>query len=149
MNNVYNWGGSLVSGGEITSLQFYYPDPTHDKSIYARTFWGNSDSGWHKLAFTTDIPTVTNYYWANVKISAFSSTTTSPTFSNVYLGNSLYLNNKGSNSIYNGPIDSANGVGGPLNNLVFSSWYGVSFTTSCAGFTYTNKNAVSINCRTG
>ena len=92
---------------------------------------------------------VNNYYWANVKISAFSSTTTSPTFSNVYLGNSLYLNNRGSNSIYNGPNDSANGVGGPLNNLVFSSWQGVSFTTSCAGLTYTNKNAVSINCRTG
>lgn len=92
---------------------------------------------------------VNNYYWANVKISTSSSTTTSPAFSNVYLGNSLYLNNRGSNSIYNGPNDSANGVGGPLNNLVFSSWYGVSFTTSCAGLTYTNKNAVSINCRTG
>lgn len=92
---------------------------------------------------------INNYYWANVKISASSSTTTSPTFSNVYLGNSLYLNNRGSNSIYNGPNDSANGVGGPLNNLVFSSWQGVSFTTSYAGLTYTNKNAVSINCRTG
>lgn len=91
---------------------------------------------------------VNNYYWANVKISTSSSTTTSPTFSNVYLGNSLYLNTRGLNSIYNGPNDSANGVGGPLNNLVFSSWYGVSFTTSCAGI-YTNKNAVSINCRTG
>lgn len=101
------------------------------------------------IALTSDIPNPTNYYWANVKISASSSTTTSPTFSNVYLGNSLYLNNRGSNSIYNGPNDSANGVGGPLNNLVFSSWYGVSFTTSYAGLTYTNKNAVSINCRTG
>lgn len=92
---------------------------------------------------------VNNYYWANVKISTSSSTTTSPTFSNVYLGNSLHLNNRGHNSIYNGPNDSANGVGGPLNNLVFSSWQGVSFTTSYAGLTYTNKNAVSINCRTG
>lgn len=92
---------------------------------------------------------INNYYWANVKISTSSSTTTSPTFSNVYLGNSLQLNNRGSNSIYNGPNDSTNGVGGPLNNLVFSSWYGVSFTTSCAGLTYTNKTAVSINCRTG
>ena len=92
---------------------------------------------------------VNNYYWANVKISTASSTTTSPTFSNVYLDNSLHLNTKGFNSIYTGPNDSANGVGGPLNNLVFSSWYGVSFTTSQVGLTYTNKNAVSINCRTG
>lgn len=98
------------------------------------------------LALVND---VNNHYWANVKISTSSSTTTSPTFSNVYLGNSLYLNNRGSNSIYNGPNDSANGVGGLLNNLVFSSWYGVSFTTSCVASTYTNKNAVSINCRTG
>lgn len=95
------------------------------------------------------IKDVNNYYWANVKISTFSSTTTSPKFSNVYLGNSLYLNNGSDNSIYNGPNDSAHDVGGPLNNLVFSSWYGVSFTTSCAGFAYTNKTAVSINCRTG
>ena len=85
---------------------------------------------------------VTNYYWANIKISTSSSTTTSPTFYTVYLGNRDH-------SIYYGPNDSANGVGGPLNNLVFSSWYGVSFTTSRAGSTYTNKNAVSINCRTG
>lgn len=52
---------------------------------------------------------VNNYYWANVKISTSSSTTTSPTFSNVYLGNSLYLNARGSNSVYNGPKDSASG----------------------------------------
>lgn len=31
------------------------------------------------IALTSDIPTVTNYYWANVKISTSSSTTTSPT----------------------------------------------------------------------
>lgn len=35
------------------------------------------------IAFTSDIPTVptvTNYYWANIKVSASSSTSTSPTF---------------------------------------------------------------------
>ena len=125
--------------------------------------WCNSDLYWRSLRDCDDdwypwrrvldssnyTEFINNYYWANVKISASSSTTTSPTFSNVYLGNSLYLNNGSLNSIYNGPNDSAKGVGGPLNNLVFSSWYGVSFTTSCEGMTYTNKNAVSINCRTG
>lgn len=112
-------------------------------------------------AVTVNIPTNTSHltndsgfwtgtrYWANIAVSTSSSSTTSPTFSNVYLGSHLYLNNKGSNSIYNGPNDAANGVGGALNNLVFSSWFGVSFTTSCSGQTYTNKNAVSINCRTG
>lgn len=71
-----------------------------------------------------------------------------------HIGDSYYtaairLNNRGQNSIYCGPNDSANTIGGALNNLVFSSWYGVSFTTSCSGQTCTNKNAVSINCRTG
>ena len=56
---------------------------------------------------------------------------------------------KGNSYIGNGPNDAANGLGGALNNLVISSWYGVSFTTSCAGQIYTNKNAVSINCRDG
>lgn len=113
-------------------------------------FWQNG--GQYRVLDTSDIgniPNPTNYYWANVKISASSSTTTSPIFSNVYLGNGLYLNHRGHNSIYNGPNDFAYGVGGPLNNLVFSSWYGVSFTTSCTGLTYTDTNAVSINCRTG
>ena len=61
----------------------------------------------------------------------------------------IQFNSRGNNSIYNGPNDAANGVGGALNNLVFSAWYGVSFTTSCTGQTYTNTNAVSINCRNG
>lgn len=39
------------------------------------------------LAMTSDIPTVTNYYWANVKVSSSSSTSTSPTFSTAYTSN--------------------------------------------------------------
>lgn len=50
-------------------------------SANLQVFGGNADKiVWRKkVAFTSDIPTVTNYYWANVKISASSSTTTSPT----------------------------------------------------------------------
>ena len=55
----------------------------------------------------------------------------------------------GHSYIGNGPNDAANEVGGALNNLVIASWNGVSFTTPCTGQTYTNKTAVSINCRTG
>ena len=56
---------------------------------------------------------------------------------------------KGTSYIGNGATDAANGVGGALNNLVISSWNGISFTTSCPNLTYTNKTAVGINCRTG
>ena len=61
----------------------------------------------------------------------------------------IQFNSKGSCSIYNGPNDAGNGVGGALNNLVINSWYGVSFTTTCTGQTYTGTNAFSINTRNG
>ena len=64
-------------------------------------------------------------------------------------GTGAVLSGRGGNYIFAGPNDAANDVGGNLNNLVFSSWNGVSFTTSCTGQTYTNKNAVSMNCRNG
>ena len=51
--------------------------------------------------------------------------------------------------ITDGNADFGTSLGGELANLVISSWYGVSFTTSCSGQTYTNKTAVGINCRTG
>ena len=56
---------------------------------------------------------------------------------------------QGTSYITDGNVDSGTSLGGDLANLVISSWYGVSFTTSCSGQTYTNKTAVGINCRTG
>lgn len=51
-----------IQSGENTKRKIYFP----------------ASEG--TLALTSQIPTVTNYYWANVKISSSSSTTTSPTF---------------------------------------------------------------------
>lgn len=48
-----------------------------------RTYWANKWNSWKQLAFTSDIPTVTNYYWANVKISSSSNEATTPTFSTI------------------------------------------------------------------
>lgn len=56
---------------------------------------------------------------------------------------------QGISYITDGNIDSGTSLGGNLANLVISSWYGVSFTTTCSGQPYTNKTAVGINCRTG
>lgn len=55
---------------------------------------------------------------------------------------------KGYCYIGSGANDAANMVGGGLNNLVISSWQGISFTTTCSS-TFTSKNAVSIDCRNG
>ena len=92
----------------------------------------------------------------NINITPNSIGASSSSHTHAYLplsggtmtGNITYKG-KGTSYIGNGENDAANGVGGALNNLVISSWYGISFTTSCSGQTYTNKNAVSINCRNG
>lgn len=55
---------------------------------------------------------------------------------------------KGYCYIGSGASDAANMVGGGLNNLVISSWQGISFTTTCSSI-FTSKNAVSIDCRNG
>lgn len=62
-------------------------------------------------------------------------------------GNITY-NKLGTSYIGNGTNDAANMVGGGFNNLVISSWNGISFTTSCSS-AFLNKNAVSIDCRNG
>lgn len=64
----------------------------------------------------------------------------------------LNMNSAGSgNSIYGSGKDAVNGPGGGLNNVVISSWYGVSFTSPCGGGGYGGKNqtAVGIDCREG
>ena len=45
------------------------------------------------VALTSNIPNPNNYYWANVKISTSSSTTTSPTVSNLTATNSIKMGN--------------------------------------------------------
>lgn len=42
---------------------------------------------WLTLAFTSQLKDPVNYYWANIKVSASSSTGTSPTFSTAYASN--------------------------------------------------------------
>ena len=59
----------------------------------------------------------------------------------------ITFNKLGSSYISAGDLDSAPEVGAGLANLVISSWSGVSFTTSCKDQAYTNKTAVSIDCR--
>lgn len=75
-------------------LDFHYN--SSDTSDYRTRLQINHSSGSYTailpaksgtLAMTSDIPTVTNYYWANVRVSSSSSTGTSPTFSTAYTSN--------------------------------------------------------------
>lgn len=78
-------------------------------------------------------------------------------FTNIYSSNittdTIQFNNydNSGNTIYYSGNDSANGNGGGLNNLVIQSWWGVSFTSTCASGRYGGKNqtAVGIDCREG
>lgn len=78
-------------------------------------------------------------------------------FTNIYSSNittdTIQFNNydNSGNTIYYSGNDSANGNGGGLNNLVIRSWWGVSFTSTCASGRYGGKNqtAVGIDCREG
>lgn len=72
-------------------LDFHYN--SSDTSDYRTRLQINHSSGSYTailpaksgtLAMTSDIPTVTNYYWANVRVRSSSSTSTSPTFSTAY-----------------------------------------------------------------
>ena len=84
----------------------------HSNKIYIRNrYWGGSgvgaiwDTTWDSLALTSEIPTVTNYYWANVPISASSNAATSPTFGGVTINGDTILNgnltlNAGDNDRY-------------------------------------------------
>lgn len=102
------WSGSGPAGG-YGVLTYLFNGSVYgtqmawgykDNRIYIRNkCWGGSEVGpvwrtsWDTLALTSDIPTVTNYYWANVKISASSATNTSPTVLDLTATNSIRMGN--------------------------------------------------------
>jgi hypothetical protein len=87
--------------------------------------WGNI----YWLANTNDIDTLKNYYWANIKISATSSTTTTPTFAK-WTTSDLNLV-----SYTNGGKDLGMRVTGSINSIGFIVG---SSNTSRGIYDYTN-----------
>ena len=81
---------------------------TNDNIYYRRRVDGTGFTNWVRLALVNDI---NNYYWANVKISASSSTTTSPTVhtltatSSIRIGNILLEHTDEINNSANGDIN--------------------------------------------
>lgn len=74
----------------------------HSDSVYFRRQSNGTTYAWKTFAWTSDIPTVTNYYWANVKVSSSSNPNTSPTFASatvtdrINATNYVFLNPNGS-----------------------------------------------------
>lgn len=120
----------------------------------------------HSLAFSDDIKDPANYYWANIKVSASSSTATQPTFNTCYTSNwfrsqggtgwfnqsysgGIYMNENywvktyGGTMMYIAPDAHAWGIGGHniAMKLYHSSHIGINFATSAYTWgIYANSN---------
>lgn len=163
-NGIYSWGANVTGQPNNYGSVFQFsnvnnPVPgssnhwvtqlassTNNRLYYrTRTNTGSWNS-WHTLAFTTDVPTVTNYYWANVKVSSSSSTSTSPTFSTAYTSNwfrstgstgwysqtyggGIYMTDTTYVRVYNGKRFYASG--GYLAPYTGSSWISMATRTNC------------------
>lgn len=86
ISHTWDWGN-----GTSLLAQTFDPGDGDKGRLYTNTKPCGSDTwvGWKKIAYVSEIPTVTNYYWANIKISASSQTNTSPTFNHVAIGANL------------------------------------------------------------
>lgn len=140
-----------------TPYQIFIPDYAY--VMYKRTY---SNSAWGSWVYLNDyIPISGTASLAGSIVPnedvGMELGDESHRFTNIYSSNvttdTIQFNNydNSGNTIYYGGNDSANGNGGGLNNLVIRSWWGVSFTSTCAGGRYGGKNqtAVGIDCREG
>jgi hypothetical protein len=133
-SNASDW-----TGGPIHNLAF------DANGIHHRTASSDTWGSWKTLAYTSDIPIVTNYYWANVKISATSNAATTPTFANTIVNGTLAIN--GSNA-YPLVINSSHAT---ENGLVIrmsgtnKAWVGYTTGTGAYLYTYTGPHKIGIS----
>lgn len=74
------WVSGIVLGSNWNNSHYqHYLVEAGSRWYATRSSSSGKMTNWNTFAYLTDIPNPTNYYWANVKISASSSTTTSPT----------------------------------------------------------------------
>ena len=154
------------------SSAIYYP--LNDRPIC----FGTTDYNFYSysLAFSDDIKDPADYYWANIKVSASSSTATQPTFNTCYTSNwfrsyggtgwynqsyagGVYMNENywvktyGGTMMYIAPDAHAWGIGGHniAMKLYHSSHIGINFATSAYTWgIYANSNGnMYIGRRTG
>lgn len=143
--------------------QIAFPNNTR---MYFRYASAGSFSSWYTVAYTSDLKDPANYYWANIKVSASSSTATTPTFNTCYTSNwfrsqggtgwysqsyagGIYMNENywvktyGGTMMYIAPDAHAWGIGGHniAMKLYHSSHIGINFATSAYTWgIYANSN---------
>lgn len=179
-NSIGNLQIQLYGTSGVNSSTGY---PKYSSAIYyplggRPICFGTTDYNFYsyRLAFSDDIKDPANYYWANIKVSASSSTATQPTFNTCYTSNwfrsqggtgwynqsyagGVYMNENywvktyGGTMMYIAPDAHAWGIGGHniAMKLYHSSHIGINFATSAYTWgIYANSNGnMYIGRRTG
>ena len=179
-NSIGNLQIQLYGTSGVNSSTGY---PKYSSAIYyplggRPICFGTADYNFYSysLAFSDDIKDPANYYWANIKVSASSSTATQPTFNTCYTSNwfrsqggtgwcnqsyagGVYMNENywvktyGGTMMYIAPDAHAWGIGGHniAMKLYHSSHIGINFATSAYTWgIYANSNGnMYIGRRTG
>ena len=179
-NSIGNLQIQLYGTSGVNSSTGY---PKYSSAIYyplggRPICFGTTDYNFYSysLAFSNDIKDPANYYWANIKVSASSSTATQPTFNTCYTSNwfrsqggtgwynqsyagGVYMNENywvktyGGTMMYIAPDAHAWGIGGHniAMKLYHSSHIGINFATSAYTWgIYANGNGnMYIGRRTG
>ena len=169
-NSIGNLQIQLYGTSGVNSSTGY---PKYSSAIYyplggRPICFGTTDYNFYSysLAFSNDIKDPANYYWANIKVSASSSTATQPTFNTCYTSNwfrsqggtgwysqsyagGIYMNENywvktyGGTMMYIAPDAHAWGIGGHniAMKLYHSSHIGINFATSAYTWgIYANSN---------
>lgn len=179
-NSIGNLQIQLYGTSGVNSSTGY---PKYSSAIYyplggRPICFGTTDYNFYSysLAFSNDIKDPADYYWANIKVSASSSTATTPTFNTCYTSNwfrssgatgwfnqsysgGVYMNENywvktyGGTMMYIAPDAHAWGIGGHniAMKLYHSSHIGINFATSAYTWgIYANSNGnMYIGRRTG
>lgn len=156
-SGIYQYGMAAVlttenhADGENRELQLYYPhNQTNSIAIWGRmhnsSTQGNGWGPWWGIPNTEGVKQIIGtYYWANVKVSSTSSTTTSPTFANTTVNGVLAVN--GSNA-YLLVINSSHAT---ENGLVIrmggtnKTWVGYTTGTGSYLYNYTGLHKIGVN----
>lgn len=169
-NSIGNLQIQLYGTSGVNSSTGY---PKYSSAIYyplggRPICFGTTDYNFYSysLAFSNDIKDPADYYWANIKVSASSSTATTPTFNTCYTSNwfrssgatgwfnqsysgGVYMNENywvktyGGTMMYIAPDAHAWGIGGHniAMKLYHSSHIGINFATSAYTWgIYANSN---------
>lgn len=146
--SVLQWTAYQKSTPGVSNNSWYYQlwgATSYDRLYFRKRTNTGSWSKAQALAFTSDIPTITDYYWANVLISKTSSEKTTPTFGGLTVNGNSRLD--GQNYIISfSPYYTDNWSDGTNSH----PWYGYDHRYSNTGvYSTTLSDYFGMTLRTG